>query len=207
MALRAYIGMRKYKNSVDVADLENQIKANFGFASIPQDSSCLTVHTFKKNPKLHRQLSNYFLVLKYEKEWKSWKDIFDSMDESLRTNSVIKSKMSVLDQLETVLEECKNDGDCKIDLRRKKISCTAKSRRLEWIDEYEGEQAQYFQYMMEEGMKLGSLAKFIDLVEMETALYKSRMKESLIPPIRAYHDNVEYDFSAVDGSFPFFNLK
>lgn len=77
MALRAYIGMRKFKDNVDVADLETRSKAEFGFASMPQNESCLNVHTYKKNPKLHKDLSNYFLVLKYEKEWKRWDDIFD----------------------------------------------------------------------------------------------------------------------------------
>ena len=201
MALRAYIGMRKFKDNLDVADLETRSKAEFGFASMPQNESCLNVHTYKKNPKLHKDLSNYFLVLKYEKEWKRWDDIFDSMDERLKADDDISDKINVLRHIGWILEQCTEEGHCKIDFQSKKISCTAVSQLLSKIDE----QAKYFQYMMEEGMKLDSLAKFVDFVKMEMDLYKSKLKESLTPPIHSYHDNVDSDFNAVDGPFPFLN--
>ena len=123
------------------------------------------------------------------------------MDERLKADDDISDKINVLRHIGWILEQCTEEGHCKIDFQSKKISCTAVSQLLSKIDE----QAKYFQYMMEEGMKLDSLAKFVDFVKMEMDLYKSKLKESLTPPIHSYHDNVDSDFNAVDGPFPFLN--
>ena len=203
MALRAYIGMRKYKDRVNVAELENQAKVEFGFASMPKDKSSLGLTTYMKNPVLHKQLSEYFLVLKYEKEWKSWKDVFTSMDDSLKAHNLAWGKLGVLSQLWMLLDQCNkgNLGHCKIDLQRKKLSCSAQSQLLAKIDRFKGEQAKYFQYMMEEGMKLNDLAKFCEFTKKEWNLVNSRMEESLIPAV--VQDSADFDFIAINGPFPF----
>ena len=207
VAFRAYVGLRKYLDNVNVADLENNARLEFGFASLPLDRSCLSIDTFMKNTTLHKQLSTYFRARVLEVEWKTWNDIFDSIRADVKRDSLVVMQRNALKQMMNILGECKPGGRCKIDVQSRKISCTLDTLN-ETLAQYNAscktEEATFFQALLHEAMQCNDLEEFMDHLKDEETILNSNVEAGVCPPIAPYLGDVDYEFNLVaKSSLPF----
>ena len=185
MALRAYVGLRKYLKKVKISDLESVAKSEFGFAQLPPDRSCLGADTFKKNPRFHSQLSNYYRARLCEKTWKTWEDIFESFNADAEEEIITDA----IDKMGEILQECKPGGKCKIDVQGGKISCTSDAMNEDLshsFANFKKEEAAFFVRLLNEAMQFKDNDKALEYLNTELILVQSSREKSLCPPINFF---------------------
>ena len=181
LAFRAYIGARKFIETVNAADLQKEAATEFGFASFPPDRSSLTLETFQKNAKLHLRLLCYVRYQSYLNEWKSFDDVLGCMREGWAAYNEGKSKKDVISYLNTIRKQCIPGGVCVFDQASKKISCTAEKYNaiLQSLAKLDKASARYCQDLLFDWNHFNDHEKFSELLSKEWSLINSTSEENL----------------------------